>query len=479
MEQKKLSTDFVVIATLGLLYIFLPSINPSGDTLAYACSVRDGRELFMPHHLLYNALYFLIAKLFVVTHTLELIAFMNALFAVGCLLFANAILSKFVEKGTRLSAIIFLGFCFGFLRYATTGETYIVPLFFSLWASYCSLLRKKAFLTGLIAAAACLFHQVHVFWWLGLLFFVVATGKDNRLRRFLEYGIASCIVPVAYLLAFYLINNDSASVFEFVAHDFVHNSNVSVGFNPKALLLTPINFVRTFIQVHGYMFVLLQKFWFLIGLLLCSAALLIIGCFRLKHSRKKGNVGAFELQFARTHLVIFGMQLLFAFLSVGNAEFMVMLPFALLVYVFIRYKIRPVAVYLLTAGLVIWNLMFGLMPYRFLEVTPDPAISRYVAQHPDRVYYLTDRQTVEARLKYAFPHKTFRIYGVKAHFDTGLDTLLQENSSVTTDVLTPKALSRASFVQSAKNLSDYQILNQDTIPFDLGIAVISRVHLFN
>jgi hypothetical protein len=471
-------SGWIAITLMGLLYILLPSVNHTGDSFYYANDIRSGNTLFLPHHLLYNALYFLLAKIVCAANVIRFISLMNALFAIGCLCLMKEILSVFSDKKTYVWTLIFLGSCFGFMRYATTGETYIVPLFFSLWASRTALFSKSVFLTGLIAAIACLFHQIHFFWWLGLLFFILATSKEKRFKAFILYGIASCIVPIAYWLVFYFTENDSATIFDYILHDYVHYSGVEFSIKAKTFLLTPISFIRTFYQVHGYMLPLIQKFWFLAAFVLGSGALAILGCFRLKHCSKATDICFREKRFAQAHLIIFLLQLLFAFISDGNAEFMVMLPFALALFVFIRYRFQRFPMYTFALSVFIWNLSFGVVPYHFLELIPEPAISRYVKSHSDEVYYLMDKHTVLMQLEYENPDESFCVYNIEPNNRLILDSLLQSNHSVISDILTPRAASRASLVLSASDLvSDYHIQIQDTIPFDLGIVVLSRITL--
>ena len=358
------------ILMMGLLYVLMPSINHSGDSFTYAWSIHAGEELFSPHHLLYNSFYYLLQRVFGVSDTLAFICLMNGLFAVGCLLFSNAILFKFVDGKTRAYLLIFLGSCFGFMRYATTGEAYIVPLFFSLCASWAALERRPAYVVALLAAIACLFHQVQVFWWIGLLWFVLVSDKEYRLKHFLQYGIVSCIVPVAYLLVFSLTTSDSSSIFEYLVHDYVYNEGVDFKVTARSLLLTPISFVRTFYQVHGYMLSLVQRFWIVGVALIASVVLGLMGCINLWHTRLSKDKNLFDRQFATCHLIIFILQLLFAFISDGNAEFMVMLPFALMFFLFARYRFERLAMWAFALSIFLWNLSAGLIPYHFLELTP-------------------------------------------------------------------------------------------------------------
>ncbi len=476
VARRQLDWPLLTVLLMGVLYLLLPSINSSGDTYAYACLIRDGKELFMPHHLLYNAFYYIPVKLFYITNTLPFICIMNAVFAMGCLLFANAILSPFTSKRTRAMTLIFLGACFGFMRYATTGETYILPLFFSLWASWAAINRKSTYWVALLASVACLFHQVHFFWWLGLLFFIMAAYKDEWWKNFVRYGIVSCIVPVVYILVFYLTDNDSSSVVEFIAHDYVHHDSVSFSIKAKSLLLTPVNLIRTFYQVHGYMLPLIQKYWVIGFFMLVSVVLGIMGCIKLRRVGKEKTDSFFYSRFAKYHLVIFFLQLLFAFISDGNAEFMVMLPFALALSLFPAYRFRRLPAYAFAGSILIWNLPVGLIPAHFFELTSEPAMVRYVENHPDEVYYLSDKQTVDTNLEYNRPGQNFQLYAVKE--DTyELDSLLQQNDYVLSNAFSPKVMSRSSMVSSIPQLSSYQIETVDSIVYDLGVLIVSKISL--
>ncbi|MCC8146993.1 MAG: hypothetical protein LIO93_11295 [Bacteroidales bacterium] len=462
------------IFLMGILYILFPSINPSGDSYMFAHQIRSGKDLFLPHHLIYNAFYYLLTKLFSISHTLKFISLMNGFFAVGCLLFSNAILSKYTSSLTRTFLLLFLGSCFGFMRYATTGETYIVPLFFSLWASWCAISKKSVFLTGLIAGIACLFHQIHIFWWVGLFIFITTAYPEKRTKNFIEYALGSCIIPLVYFAVFYLTDYDSSNILEYITHDYIHNEGVEFSFKRKSLLLTPVSFIRTFYQIHGYFFPLIQKYWILSLPIILSSILGILGLIQIKRTRRRRNYNLFDSRFAHCHLLIFFLQLIFAAISDGNAEFMVMLPFALFLFVFIRYQFRQLPIYAFALSVFIWNVSFGLIPYHFLEVTPDPALARYIRNHPEEIYYIKDRQAARENLAYHCPGQTFQLYRIMKD-NKELDTLLQQHNSVLSDILTSRSLSRASLTKATPAVSGYSIEPEDSIRYDLGVLIVSRI----
>jgi hypothetical protein len=480
MFSKKI-TEFqiiILILVLGILYILFPSANPSGDTVEYANNIRSGNELFFPHHLLYNAFFYVLVKLLGIVNILRFIYVSNALFAAGCLLFVNAILSSTVERKIRISLILLLGSCFGFMRYATTGETYIIPLFFLLGSSYWALRKKFTVGIALLTSIACLFHQICIFWWLGLLIFILITNNERRFRTFLAYGLVSCMVPITYLLAFYLTENDSSSVFDYLVHDYRHHEGVEFAIKKKAFLLTPINLVRTFYQVHGYILPLIQKHFFLIIFVFASVVLGIAGCFKFRKRLVSVNTGSFERNFALTHLIIFGLQLFFAFLSEGNAEFMVMLPFELALFAFIYYRVQRFPMALFAASLFTWNVSLGLLPLHLVELTHQQALVRYVEQHPDEIYYVRDRQLLANDLRYRNPQKKYSLFQLKPNNEAFLDSLVQRHSLVMTDILTPLMMSRASLVAPNIQLPpNLMLCNPDTIPFDLGFWVMSEIRI--
>jgi len=466
----------LAVVVMGLLYFLFPTTNNFIDSYAYAISAASGEDLFFPHHLLFNLLPYSIATLFNISNTLLLLSYINALFSIGCLLLINSMLFPRVNTTTRAWTLVLLGACFGFMRYATEGEAYIVPLFFSLWASKTILFEKRIFKTALLASIACLFHQIHFFWWLGLLFFVMLAFKQNRIKNFLLFGITSCIVPVVYIFVFYLTENDSSNCIEYVFHDYIVRDNVSFGLKSVAFLLTPISFVRTFFQVHGYMFVLIQQYWALWIIVIFCAACFILNCFKLRAMQKKNNESHYQKLFARIHLIIFALQFLFAFISDGNAEFMVMLPFALVLFFFFLYDFQKLILSYFALSLLIWNVSFALLPSHFLELTSDLPLKKYIESNPEQVYIIKNKVRLSCMLKYEHPEKKYKLYSLDKDA-TKIDSLLSVHGQIISDITSQDMLSRSSFVsdENLKIFSNYPIQPIDSIPFDLGVLKLINI----
>jgi len=467
----KFDSSIFAIIVMGALYILLPSSNNTLDALRYASEMRDGVDLFLPHHLLYNALGYVIVHPLGITKPLLFLCFINAVFAIGCLWIARLILIPFTEEKTRTALIILLGASFGFMRFAIDNEPYIIALFFSLLASWVLLTKKNIVGASLLAATACLFHQIYFFWWLGLLIFIIQAFESARIKSALQYIVPALIVPVCYFLVFTFTHTDVNNVVEFMFHDYIKYDYVSLTFKPVTLLLTPISLARTFFQVHGYIPALLQRFNYLwIGVFL-AVSFLIAALFSLKAAIVKKSQEPYEKKFAGTHLYIFILQFLFAFISDGNAKFMVMMPFALCIFLIITYQLKEKLLLYFALGLFFWNLTFGLLPYHFYELTTNPGVSRYVQSHPAGNYLLKDMVWADNLLRYYHPEQTYHLNNSRVLKEATLDSLLSENPVILTDLINNEAfMSRAKIISNVYDtlFEKYKLEQVDSFEYDLG-----------
>ncbi len=463
----------------GGLYLLLFSTNNSCDGLSYAADIRQGVDIFYPHHLLYNALGYVIARLLFINHTLSLLCVMNALAAAGCLFLTRQILKTFLSEKISTACLWALGACWGFMRFATEAETYIIPLVFSLWGSLAWIRGKNPFFVSLLAALACLFHQIHFFWWLGLgIGMIISSPKDKDIcKGVLLYLLGSLIVPVVYLTVWMAVPQEASSFFHYVFHDYFYVD--AVGFSLKqALFLTPVNFVRTFFQVHGYIPSLLARYPFLaIGIIITLICFVLEIKVVTKKMRSVKTVEVTEISvpagFASMHLLIALLQLFFAFLSNGNAEFMVMIPFALLLFVAAsRFSTRLSAcgIMLAAIGMGAWNICLGLIPYHFMDIQPFSAIEKHIENHPTSVYFVEDYATLYNRLRYYQPSLCNCL---KKDFS---DMEKIDAEARYTDKIGNKGfVSRASVTQTLDKTPEREnitVLRADTLYFDLGKVVL-------
>ena len=179
----------------------------------------------------------------------------------------------------------------------------------------------------------------------------------------------------------------------------------------------------------------------------------------------------------RTHLFIFIMQLVFAALSDGNAEFMVMLPFAFCLYFFTKYDMQLYVPTCISAGVLIWNLFLALIPSHFMELSSDIPLSRFIAENPSKVYYLKDNVRVDNILSYYHPGQN---YNIESSLKGGatLDSLMLRNKTVLTDIVNNSSpFSRASVVLEIdqKQLQNYFLVKKDSVPYDLGVLYITSI----
>jgi hypothetical protein len=274
-ESLNIVLPYCFFLFFALLYIFLPSQNSSVDAYNYAANLKWDHDLFFPHHLLYNYFQSIIFELTIYFHlapdVLSLMKLVNSIFALFALCIFYIIikeLNKINEETDEikpLSLLLFAGSSFGFMRYSTENETYIIPIFWSLLASYYFLRYlsnnhyKYLILSGFMATTSCLFHQIHIFWYIGLL---MATYLYKRqIFSTLIILTPSLFIPIAYYIALKLDHYDftkAQNLWQFMLYDYFYGT-ANTNLNIQNLILGFISFVRNFIQIHGIIPLLIKK----------------------------------------------------------------------------------------------------------------------------------------------------------------------------------------------------------------------------
>ncbi len=402
----------MTMAFFAIVYLFLPSNNMSGDAVCYAADIKYGYELLHWHHLLYNGFMWLLYRpveaLGVSIGITAFICCINALFSLSTLAVLYATIKRIASEQTALALTVFAGSCFGFLRYTLESEVYIPPLFFSIVSSYFFVrystenrLSQLLFM-ALAASLACLFHQIHLFWGIAL-FIGIAFLK--RYRDLCIYAAVTLIVPATYALVVFL--QDGYLTFDNFSHYIAYYyytpaSDVS-GIGLKNLIMSPISFVRSFIQLHGDIAIQLslKPYLYVLAVVLPIAAIyLLVRLVRSSSARRDGNRAVII-----AHLAAFLLQLLFAIYSDGNTEFMVMLPFALVIMLSQCCNLSNRYVVWLASVMLAWNLTFSVLPNHFYNQYATDKFSEYVHEHPDAEFVAYDAGSVQALcfLKYGEP----------------------------------------------------------------------------
>lgn len=358
--MKKSITWFLIFYTI-LRVIMLP-IQHTGDGWGYACEIIKG-DMFSPHHLLYKPLLFFIYKglssFNLNLNPIQIFSTFNILLGSFTLLIFYKTLNT-IKPYTQLNfwLTFLVAFTFGFLRYSSENETYILPLFFSLLGTYFYFKGRLSF-GILFLTIAVLCHQIHIFW---LIAFLVP--QKNK-----PYAILPSILSLASIVFIYVIYAKIYNI-KWYSLPFYDIQQGLVDTTPGVMnfVMTPISFIRTFFQLHGSLKDLFTihpfNFLFILMGLICGFIFLI----NLKHIHHI-NLRLFrwirtpKLNLRNPLFIAIFLQFSFAVYSVGNAEFMVMLSFLLILWQYERIaNLSLMFIHYIGMSMLIWNFSFYVIP---------------------------------------------------------------------------------------------------------------------
>lgn len=381
---------FAFFAILAVIILYCP-ITHTGDAWGYAADVLQYRNhwksLISPHHLLYQIWCNVWLPIFEAIHIDPIRGFtlMNLIVTFATL---EILRSWLIWKNTpaliaQLLQLIAFG-SYGMLRFATENEVYIVPLFLATLGSL--ILQKsknhnftspKTFIYNMRAeywgfallGLSVLFHQSYFFWFIafGLSALVAQIHSKHSDKSMVIAAFLSGIGVFAVYFAFAAILNKS--FIDFILHD-VNEGLVQTQIGLDNFLFTFINLIRTFIQVHGNQLYLLTHWRWLSIIGLGGGMLLVINAARLLIQlikNNKINPELFKLSIIKNPVVLalflhFG----FAFFSVGNAEFMAMIPILLILIlaeVHSKFNVKLLAP--MAVGLWVYQGVFVILPLAF------------------------------------------------------------------------------------------------------------------
>jgi hypothetical protein len=366
MARKRTLILLQILSYLFLRWWFIP-IEFTGDSYGYACEVMKN-DLQSGHHLLHKyVLNFLFEQYSHSYFDAEPIsaAIYNPMVVFIRFNLIVSVLNLFViwlileQRKWRLSsialALFFLSATFSFMKYSFENETYMLPLFFSLLGTF--FYEKKQWVVSfLLLSIATLFHQTHIFWLLALWIHL----KIKWPTKILYLILSSSIIITIY---YYFSLHYSKSLLKLVFQD-VDNGLVQLVPSLNNITMTAVNFIRVFFQVHGEMFMFWKVFNpFLSGVAIISLLFTLIGVVLY--------IGAHNLNFKKSdwsliYLTAFFFHLSFAAYSVGNIEFMIVLPFLLV----LSHKTGRIMNYslLVSLGMFLWN--FGQFALPRTSVSP-------------------------------------------------------------------------------------------------------------
>lgn len=455
--------SWFILLIILCLYLFFPSGFSTTDGWYYAASIKHEGEIFHPHHLLYNALGLVFSWLpskagFEIISCMKV---MNAFFALLILITIRQILYYFKLTDKQVVIITCLsGLSFSVIRYATENETYIVPLFFALLASYnyikftASGRNRYALYSGIWAAISVLFHQTYIFWWLGLLIGVLV---EKRKKSALLFILISLIAPLVYLIVILTFEggSDWKGITGFILGDL--GENVRLELTGKGILLTIINLIRSFIQVHGYILNMVRDNLLLLIPGVVSLVFMVLAFLNFPGINKI-NISK---RFTTIHIIIIVFQVMFAMVSSGNSEFMVMIPvlsFILVPFFAINYEKFLLRIMIAMA---IWNISYGIIPLHYQNQAPEQFLCD-AALSDKGIIIASDDQLIKSMLYYQTGNNNINsiykspgvleIKGKNAGILEGvIDSALNIGKDVYTNCLDEAVISRSSIMEGTKN----------------------------
>ncbi|MDX9847543.1 MAG: hypothetical protein RBT74_11230 [Tenuifilaceae bacterium] len=329
---------------------------------------------------------------------------------------------------------------------------------------------KFLLLSGSLAAIACLFHQIHVFWWLALF---VGLLLQRKIINGLLYAIPALVVPVGYMLAafvYYSIPVEFNSFLQFVLRDFYSgHANIETGLT--GVLFTSMSFFRTFLQVHGYIFVLLKNQPFYILGLAIPFVFFLAATFSLRSISFTLKIDA--KAFFTPHIIAFLLHFIFAFISIGNAEFMVMLPFLMALTIPFLVPSETRVVSYIASGMLVWNILLGVLPLHTYVLDSSYMVANKVLYAGDdtTLFICNNKPHIQNIVLYNSGKNPLNLVsGINSTDETNLkesiESLLEHGVVVYTDCLyRPKTLSRASLLTGNRDdvFEGFSLLKIDSV----------------
>jgi hypothetical protein len=463
----------ISIVIILCIYLLFPSGLSTTDAWYYAASIKHCGEIFQPHHLLYNSLGLVFSWLPSIAgiDILSSMKVLNALFAFFVLLVIQQILYKFGISERQIVLISCLtGFSFSMLRFATENETYIVPLFFALLASlnWVNFMKEKkvrfSLHAGIYASLAVLFHQIYIFWWTGLL---IAFLFEKGRRAVLLYFVVSMMGPVVYLIVILTtVGTGWHDMLYFILGAF--RGNATLGISLQGLFLSFINLLRSFIQIHGYIYNMVKDNTLFAIPGIISVTFVLLAFFKVP-GRIRANVSQ---KFCTIHILIIVLQFIFAVLSFGNAEFMVMIPVLVIILVPFYTINNEKFLIRIAIALVVWNISYGLFPLHFRSQAPEQFLCENVLEEKNIIIIASDDNLLKSMLYYKTGDNNIKnIIKSPASFDLRgcsqsilegvIDSALSKGTKILTNCMDEEAISRQSIIEGNQNRTFFS--NYETI----------------
>ena len=188
---------------------------------------------------------------------------------------------------------------------------------------------------------------------------------------------------------------------EFALHDYL-SGEAGMPELKQVVMLTAVGLVRSFVQIHGYVFGLFASHTVIcVGVAVIVLIFMALGVVALRKIKRRRLKLFQDRRFVRMLWGILILTVAFAAFSNGNAEFMVIIPFvSIMLYAYYFDGSKPLIWF--SAGLFVWNMCFALYPNKMFRFEPDEELAELTRQYPEAVFVLTNKPMVENICLYKF-----------------------------------------------------------------------------
>ena len=501
-RHKKIPESYwipLLTVAFTILYLVFPTNNSSVDAYYYAASVKYSDELFHPHHLFYNATFRLFFNLpFFNNEEIDILQGMKMAnsFIGGICLYLFSLLLKRTGRSIKeiFRIILLVGSSFAVMRYSTENEVYLFSLAFSLGASviYQDYLNNRSLpgllISGLLASFAILYHQIGVFWWLGLSIGLIIFRHPWKSK----IVFATTVVPVilVYIIVVFQLpefERNFNGISQFALRDYLASGfDKSPGW--ENFFFTPVNFIRSFVQIHGYIFRMIGEniLWIVPGLV----SMLLIGAVFFRKEFLIRKMELINRPLFITHFLILVFYIVFAFIAEGNAEFMIMVPFLGFLLLFSKIKIRDRSMIFFGIALLVWNVSYGLIPRNNFEFSHNTMLESWIKKTPDATFVIKSDQQVISRLYYQSgvevypqiiksPSSIIRRGGNVEDIHSKLEKCINRGEQIYIDCVEyPGILSRRGVIDTGKDdyfFNEYEYEPVDSVETLFGTFFLHRI----
>lgn len=229
---------FAWMTGIGMLIIYLLLANrfDASDGVIYAISVKNGNNLFHPHHVLYSFFCFAVQSALGIFHSFEPLRVMTTLSSIitaATVALLCAILHALTGR-PLLSALCALAYAFtyGTFYLGTTSEVYPFSILCALGALWLCIRTEQwreptVIAVALLSSLAVLFHQTGLFFGIAMAYFLARRCGLWTMIRFTLYSAFATGLP--YLSGAYVWGCRSPAQFLNWIFFYVHTEQYRTG----------------------------------------------------------------------------------------------------------------------------------------------------------------------------------------------------------------------------------------------------------